>query len=165
MAASRTPELACSAPCVNWRTVKGRPVPKPTWVSPRPAPSDCVTRSRNETTLALNPGVLRLARLLPTTSIAVALALSADNAAENEVNGIGIDLLWFDCVSGLWSRGDRSRRRQTGLDGVQVLAHRHRLLELRKLRQLRHELAAVGGGFRVLILELSHPHVEKHVLV
>src|SRR5579864_4572641 len=87
-AASRIPELDCSAPWVNWRVVCGTPVPNPTWVSPRPAPSDSVTRSWNETALALNPVVLRLARLLPTTSMAVVLAFSADNAAENDVNGM-----------------------------------------------------------------------------
>src|SRR5438132_10038565 len=66
--------------------VNGRPVPKPTWVSPSPAPSDCVTRSRKYTELFLKPGVLRFARLLPTTSTAVEKALSAESAVENEVN-------------------------------------------------------------------------------
>jgi hypothetical protein len=44
-----------------------------------------VTRSWNETTLALNPGVLRFARLLPVTSMAVECAESADKAVEKEV--------------------------------------------------------------------------------
>src|ERR1039457_654452 len=86
MAASSTPELDWIAPWVNWRMVIGVPVPNPTWVSPRPAPSDSVTRSRKLVVLSLNPGVLRLARLLPTTSMAVDMASSAERAVEKDVN-------------------------------------------------------------------------------
>src|ERR1035438_7571861 len=86
MAASSTPELDWIAPWVNWRMVIGVPVPNPTWVSPSPAPSDSVTRSRKQVVLSLNPGVLRLARLLPTTSIAVDMASSAERAVEKDVN-------------------------------------------------------------------------------
>src|ERR1017187_7894378 len=89
MAASSTPELDWIAPWVNWRMVIGVPVPNPTWVSPSPAPSDSVTRSRKYVVLSLNPGVLRLARLLPTTSMAVEVASSAERAVEKDVN-IGV---------------------------------------------------------------------------
>ena len=51
-----------------------------------PAPRDWVTRSRKQTWLVLNPGVFRFARLLPTTSMAVDVAFSADSAVENDVN-------------------------------------------------------------------------------
>src|SRR3954453_10923383 len=86
MEASSTPELVCTAPCVNCRTVRGWPVPNPTWVSPSPAPRDCVTRSRKQTWLVLKPGVLRFARLLPTTSMAVEVAARAESAVEKDVN-------------------------------------------------------------------------------
>ena len=52
-------------------------------------PSDCVTRSENETTVSLKPGVFRFARLLPTTLMAVSSAVSAESAVENEANMIG----------------------------------------------------------------------------
>src|SRR5690242_943574 len=84
MAASSRPPLVWTEPCVKLRKVSGCAVPKPTWVSPRPDPIDCVTRSRKLTLLPLKPGVLRFARLLPTTSTAVAMALSAESADENE---------------------------------------------------------------------------------
>src|SRR5579883_612171 len=84
MAASSSPALACTEPCVNCRKVIGCAVPKPIWVSPSPDPIDCVTRSRKLNELALNPVVFRFARLLPTTSTAVDMALSAESADENE---------------------------------------------------------------------------------
>src|SRR4051812_44137001 len=116
------------APCVNCRIVSGRPVPKPTWVSPSPAPRDCVTRSRKYTTFVLNPGVFRFARLFPTTSTAVAVALRAESAVEKEVN---ID---FSC---------RLCGRDLGLDQTvqvaahpgDILAHIHGLLQLLELSQ------------------------------
>src|ERR1700734_2896931 len=45
---------------------------------------DCVTRSWKETSLALNPMVLRFARLLPVTEMAVEKAESAETAVEND---------------------------------------------------------------------------------
>jgi hypothetical protein len=86
IAASREPPVVCTAPCVNWRNVVGVPTPNPTCVSPRPAPRDWVTRSWKETSLFLNPTVFRFARLLPTTSMAVEQAASAERAVENDVN-------------------------------------------------------------------------------
>src|SRR5215471_7690812 len=123
--------------------VSGCAVPNPTWVAPRPAPSDCVTRSRKYTTLFLKPGVLRFARLLPTTSTAVAVALSADNAVENEVN---IGLLLGDWVGAVLRKliQIRAHRRQ-------ILAHVERLLELLELRELREKLNAIGRVERILI--------------
>src|SRR5580698_2616109 len=74
------------APCEKSRIVIGVAVPNPTWVVPRPAPSDCVTRSLKLISLALKPVEFMLARLLPTTSMAVEVALSAESAVENDVN-------------------------------------------------------------------------------
>src|SRR5450631_1664091 len=83
-AASNRPPLVWRAPWVNCLTVNGVPVPKPTCVSLNPAPRDCVTRSRNSTALVLSPGVFMLARLLPTTSMAVEVAFKAESAVEKE---------------------------------------------------------------------------------
>src|SRR3954454_20240397 len=102
------------APCVNCRTVSGRPVPKPTWVSPKPAPNDWVTRSRKQTWLFLNPGVFRLARLLPTTSMAVDVAFSADSAVENDVNMRTAPFMTSD-RDGQAGRGQRGSPRYPGL--------------------------------------------------
>src|SRR5580698_11490815 len=72
------------APCENSASVVGVPTPNPTCVFPRPALMDWVTRSWKETSLALNPMVLRLARLLPVTEMAVEKAESAESAVEND---------------------------------------------------------------------------------
>src|SRR3954469_4923757 len=87
--------------------VIGVPTPNPTCVEPRPAPIDWVTRSWKETTLPLNPGVLRFARLLPTTSIAVVSALSAESAVEKDVSimSSGLDLSGIRDCSGSDGRG------------------------------------------------------------
>src|SRR3954470_19485512 len=123
------------APCVNCRTVSGRPVPNPTWVSPKPAPSDWVTKSRKQTWLFLKPGVFRLARLLPTTSMAVDVALSADSAVENDVN---MRTAPFLCL-----RIGVGKQVEVRADCRDILACIHGLLQLLKLRQLGDELHTV----------------------
>ena len=83
----RSPEgVVWIAPCEKLVTVSGVAVPNPTWVLPRPAPNDWVTRSLKLISAALNPVEFMLARLLPTTSMAVEVAFSAERAVENEVN-------------------------------------------------------------------------------
>src|SRR5258708_3518829 len=120
--------------------VVGRPTPKPTCVSPSPAPSDCVTRSWNETALALNPVVFKLARLLPTTSTAVACALSAESAVEKDVN---IESPLFPCCW-CWYLGSGVRLRgQKSVNGCEFLVHVHRLFEAAELGELRNELDTV----------------------
>ena len=44
IAASMGPPVDCNAPCEKFASVIGVPTPNPTWVAPRPAPIDCVTR-------------------------------------------------------------------------------------------------------------------------
>src|SRR5277367_6694146 len=83
------------APWVNSASVVGVPTPNPTCVFPRPALMDWVTRSWKETSLALNPMVLRLARLLPVTEMAVEKAESAESAVENDK---GISAPYDNCV-------------------------------------------------------------------
>src|ERR1022692_129546 len=153
MAASSRPALGWIEPCVNSRTVKGVPVPNPTWVSPSPAPRDWVTKSRNSTALVLKPGVFRFARLLPTTSIAVEVALSAERAVENDVVNIHFSV---------------SRLRDGGAcalchELVQILADRRNilsrvdgLLQLLELRELRHKLCPVTRVQGVLVLQLGN---------
>src|SRR5690606_6287804 len=83
----------CTEPWLNWRLVMGRPIPMPTWVCP-PAPSVRESRSEKLTSLLLKPMVLRLARLLPTTSTAVVWPARAESADENAVNMLGSLSLW-----------------------------------------------------------------------
>src|SRR5579863_5914827 len=64
-------------------SVMGVPTPTPTWV---PFPSVSDIKSSNDTMLALYPVVLRFARLLPTTSIAVEEASRAERAVEKDVS-------------------------------------------------------------------------------
>jgi len=69
---------------------------------PSPAPRDCVTRSLKVTSLVLKPVEFILARLLPTTSMAVEVAFNAESAVENDVN-ISFSLKnsksWWSCLS------------------------------------------------------------------
>src|SRR5580700_9604550 len=132
----------------------GVPTPPPTWVSPEPEPSDCVTKSENETTVSLKPGVLRFARLLPTTLMAVSSAVSADSAVENEASMI-LSLL----IAGIRRARGRSRRRgrrrserrQCRHDRIQIRSARRVFLERRELRKLGDKRSTVGRLFRILI--------------
>src|SRR4051812_14076572 len=129
------------APWLNSRTVSGCPVPNPTWVSPRPAPRDCVTRSRNRTWLVLNPGVFKLARLLPTTSMAVEVAFSADSAVEKDEN------MNFSVLRLVLARVGACCYQMNEVlpDRLDFSARIDRLFQLLELRQLPEELRAVGG--------------------
>src|ERR1039458_6780954 len=129
------------APCAKLRSVIGVAVPNPTWVVPNPAPNDCVTRSLKLISLALKPVEFMLAKLLPTTSMAVEVAFSAESAVEKDVN-ISFSLLFAGC---------RVAGGQIGHDFIQVcvygrnvLALIHRLFHGLELSKLRHELCAVG---------------------
>src|ERR1017187_3582855 len=148
------------APCAKLRSEIGVAVPNPTWVVPNPAPNDCVTRSLKLISLALKPVEFMLAKLLPTTSMAVEVAVSAERAVDKDVNISFSPLFAGGSVGG----GQRGR------DFIQVLAYRrdvlaliHRLLHGLELSQLRHELCAVGRVGRILILQLRHQQLQEHV--
>src|ERR1700720_2214826 len=150
IAASIVPPVVRIAPWVNCRIVIGAPTPNPTWVSPRPAPNDSVTRSWKETVLLLKPVVLRFARLFPTTEMAVDSAASAESAVEKDANMKSPLWLWCRlCAAG--GAGGRGAGQ-----GVQILPHLDFLFERAKLRQLRHELSTVLWLRRVLVLQLRH---------
>src|SRR5271166_5497247 len=135
------------APWEKLVSVIGVPTPPPTCVLP-PPPSDCVTRSENETTVSLKPGVFRFARLLPTTLMAVSSAVSAESAAENDAN-----MICPYCSDGVL-RFRRGRRigRQQGHDLVQIGCALAVFLERGKLRQLGDERRSVRRLGGVLIL-------------
>jgi hypothetical protein len=53
--------------------------------------------------------------------------------------------------------------RCVGDQRIGIGANRHHLLEFAELRQLRHELRAVGGVQRILVLKLRHQKLQKHL--
>src|SRR5580704_17197997 len=108
---------------------------------------------------ALNPAVFRFARLLPTTSMAVALALKPERAVENDV----------DISSPVKLSTRRSRRsvgpgcgawRQHGFDRVQVGSHIGGIRKIGEIGQLGDEAGSVRGTIRILILQLRHQQLE-----
>src|ERR1700722_9793335 len=144
------------APCENWFSVMGTATPPPTCVSPEPPPSDWVTRSENDTTVSLNPGVLRFARLLPTTLIAVSSAVSAESAVENEASMILSLLIDTGVRVGRWGCCGRCRsgRRERRDDLVQIGGTLRIFLERRELSELSDKRRSIGRLFGILILQL-----------